>query len=131
MNVNERDMAIRQFFDSPLHWKVNRRFIAIVLLSIFACVLSINLFPVAVCNYVVPMLLISAMAVLFFIAIRYQRNLTALLENLGLLCHSCKGATVPRPDETHIGKRVSKRGNLTCYNCGADLPQHNKIGFPQ
>ena len=131
MDENERDIAIRQFFDSHLHVKINRWFSAILLLSIFACGLSINLLSVAVCNYVVPMLLISAMALLFSVAVRYQRNVTTVLDILGLLCHVCNGATVPRPDEMHMRKRVSDHDNSVCYKCGVDLLQHDEFEFPQ
>ena len=122
MDINERDLAIRQFSDSPLHRRITLRFTAVVLLLLLACPLSTSLLPLAVCNYVIPMLMISGMVVLFFLAIRYQRNVTTMLDRLGLLCHACNRATVPRPDETNMRKRAAKHDNSYCYNCGINLP---------
>lgn len=77
--------------------------------------------PTRYCNYLVPTLLAAALILLVLIARRYARLVTSLIEKHELLCATCGGATIPRPDELALRSGLDAFGTDVCYNCDADL----------
>ena len=56
-----------------------------------------------------------------FVARRYIKKVTNLIEQHGLLCSQCGHATIPRPDEASLRTSGQLFGVEICYNCDADL----------
>ena len=98
--------------------------IGVVALSAIASSLAVAFLSVALCNYLIPATLLTAMIVLLYVGIFYQRNVTKLLKDSGLFCSSCHQPAIPTPDRIRFSPMNTDHGIQVCYHCGTDLTDH-------
>ena len=121
MNVDERRSAVSKFNAEPAHRRLCRTVIAIVVLTVTACVVLVGLLPTKYCNYLIPVVLGSALVLLMLVARQYVRVVTELVERHSLVCEHCGCATIARPDEISLRTSDKTFGIEVCYNCDTEL----------
>ena len=128
MSVLERQSSVREFTADPAHRRLYGIVVLTVLVTVAACGLSIMFIPVRYCNYLIPSLLGTSLLCLMFVARRYIKKVTNLIEQHGLLCSQCGHATIPRPDEVSLRTSGQLFGVEICYNCDSDLTTDADVG---
>ena len=115
-----REDAIQNFEASPIHRKINVQFALVVLAMVAACVAMINTMPASHLNNLVPLTITIGLSILFYLAIKYQRTVSRLIGEAGLLCDNCGQSTIERPDHIRC-QSVSDANVAFCLNCGRTL----------
>ena len=115
-----RKDAIQNFEASSIHRKINVQFALVVLTMAAACVAMINTLPTSYLNNLVPLTITIGLSILFYLAIKYQRTVSRLIGDTGLLCDNCGQSTIARPDHIRC-QSVSDANVATCVNCGQTL----------
>ncbi|MGB0597124.1 MAG: hypothetical protein ACPGLY_10560 [Rubripirellula sp.] len=116
----DRSKATKKFEASPIHRKITVQFVSIVLAVAATCVVLINTLPTSHLNNLVPLTIATGLSILFYLAIKYQRAVSKLIDEIGLRCDHCGKSTIARPD--HIQCRsVPTMNESTCDSCQQKL----------
>jgi hypothetical protein len=116
----DRSEATKKFEASPIHRTITVQIVSVVLAVAVTCIVLINTLPTSYLNNLVPLTIATGLSILFYLAIKYQRAVSKLIDETGLRCDHCGKSTIARPD--HIQCRtVPTMNESTCYNCRQKL----------